>query len=81
MIREAEGKAEAILTVNRATAEGLKLIKQVEADKGLIALKSLETMEKVADGKATKIIVPSDLQGMAGMAASLKEFVTEKAGE
>ncbi len=76
-IREAEGKAEAILKVNKATAEGLGYIKDVQADKGLVALKSLETMEKVADGKATKLIIPSDMQGLAGLAASLKEF-TEK---
>ena len=76
-IREAEGQAEAILKVNKATAEGLSYIKQVEADKGLIALKSLETMEKVADGKATKLIIPSDMQSLAGLAASMKEFIKE----
>ena len=75
-IREAEGNAEAILKVNKATAEGLQFIKNVEADKGLIAIKSLETMTKVADGKATKIIIPSEMQGLAGLASSLKEFVS-----
>ena len=75
-IREAEGTAEAILKVNTAKAESLRLIKEVGADNGLIALRSLETVEKVADGKATKLIIPSDMQGLAGMAASLKEIVS-----
>ena len=76
MIRQAEGKAEAILKVQEATARGLQMIKDVEADKSLIALRSLETMEKVADGKATKLIIPSEMQSLAGMAASLKEIVS-----
>ncbi len=75
-IREAEGTAEAILKVNTAKAESLRLIKEVGADQGLIALRSLEAMEKVADGKATKLIIPSDMQGLAGMAASLKEIIS-----
>lgn len=77
MIRQAEGKAEAILKVQEATARGLQMIKDVEADKSLIALRSLETMEKVADGKATKLIIPSEMQSLAGMAASLKEIVSD----
>lgn len=75
-IREAEGRAEAILKVNTAKAESLRMIKEVGADKGLIALRSLETMEKVADGKATKLIIPSEMQGLAGMASSVKEMFT-----
>lgn len=71
-IRVAEGKALAILKVKQATAEGLQMIKDVEANQGLIALRSLETLEKMADGKATKIIIPSEIQGLAGLAASLK---------
>ena len=77
MIRQAEGKAEAILKVQEATARGLQMIKDVEADKSLIALRSLETMEKVADGKATKLIIPSEMQSLAGMAASLKGIVSD----
>ncbi|MFI3200786.1 MAG: SPFH domain-containing protein [Eubacteriales bacterium] len=73
MIREAEGEAEAILKVQQATAEGIRLIKEAGADESVIRIKSLETLEKVADGKATKIIIPSDLQAMAGLAISAKE--------
>lgn len=78
IIREAEGNAESILKVNGATAEGLKLIKLANVDDGVIALKSFEALEKMADGQATKIIVPSNLQSMAGMATALKEFVVDK---
>ena len=74
-IRAAEGEAEAILQINTATAKGLEMIKAVGADQSLIALRSLETMEKVADGKATKIIIPSELQSLAGLAASLKGII------
>ncbi len=75
-IRESEGQAEAILKVQNATAQGLKMIKDVHADKSLISLKSLETMAKVADGKSTKIIIPSNLQGLAGMVAAIKEVAS-----
>jgi regulator of protease activity HflC (stomatin/prohibitin superfamily) len=78
IIREAEGNAESILKVNAATAEGLKLIKLAKVDEGVIALKSFEALEKMADGQATKIIVPSNLQSIAGMATALKEFVVDK---
>ncbi len=78
MIREAEGQAEAILKVNQARSQGLQMIKDVAGDKGLIAIKSLDAMEKVADGKATKLIIPSELQSMAGLAASLKEIVDDQ---
>jgi regulator of protease activity HflC (stomatin/prohibitin superfamily) len=79
-IREAEGQAEAILKVQEATAQGLKMIKDVGADQPLIALKSLETLAQVADGKATKIIIPSEIQNLAGLLASLKEVVQEEPG-
>lgn len=76
-ILEAQGKAEGILEVQHATAEGLKMIKDVQPDDGLISLKALDTMAAVADGKATKIIIPSEMQSLAGLAVSLKEFVTD----
>ena len=76
-IREAEGQAQAILAVQEATAKGLQMIKDVGADQGLVAIKSLEAFEKAADGKATKIIIPSEIQGLAGLATSLKEIVKE----
>ncbi len=76
-IRESEGKAEAILKIQEATARGLQMIKEVGADEALIALKSLETMGAVADGRATKIIIPSNLQGLAGLAVSFKELLSD----
>ncbi|NLZ66196.1 MAG: SPFH/Band 7/PHB domain protein [Clostridiaceae bacterium] len=76
-IRESEGQAEAILKIQEATARGLQMIKDINADEGLIALKSLETMAKVADGRATKIIIPSKLQGLAGLAVSLNEMMKD----
>jgi len=75
-IRRAEGEAEAIRVVQEATAVGLRMIKDVGADRALIAIRSLETMEKVANGQATKIIIPSELQGMAGLTAALKEIAS-----
>lgn len=75
-VKEAEGQAEAILKVNEARAEGLKMMQDVAGKDGMIAIKSLDAMEKVANGKATKIIIPSELQNMAGLAASLKEIVS-----
>ncbi len=78
MIREAEGEAEAVLKVQSATAEGLRMIKEAGADEAVLTLKSLEAFAKAADGKATKIIIPSDIQGIAGLAASLKEIVDDK---
>lgn len=76
-IRESTGKAEAILKIQEATAKGLQMIKDVGADEALIALKSLETMATVADGRATKIIIPSNLQGLAGLAVSVKELLSD----
>ena len=77
-IREAEGQAEAILKVQNAKAEGLRMLKEAGADEAVIRLKSLEAFEKAADGKATKIIIPSEIQGIAGLASSLQEIVTTK---
>ena len=74
-IREAEGQAEAILKVQRATADGLRAIREAGADEAVIKLKSLEAFEKAADGKATKIIIPSEIQGMAGLAEGIIESV------
>lgn len=81
MIKEAEGQAQAVLKVQQATAEGLRMIKEAGADESVLTLKSLEALTKVADGKATKIIIPSDIQGIAGLAASLKEIITDKPAE
>ncbi|RKD24929.1 Regulator of protease activity HflC, stomatin/prohibitin superfamily [Caminicella sporogenes DSM 14501] len=74
-IREAEGQAEAILKVQEATAEGLKMLKAAAPSKEVISLKSLEALAKVADGKATKIIIPSEIQTLAGLATSLSEII------
>jgi regulator of protease activity HflC (stomatin/prohibitin superfamily) len=74
-IREAEGEAQAILNVQRATADGLAMIKAVSGDEALIKLKSLEALQKVADGQATKIIIPSDIQNLAGLVTSVAELV------
>jgi len=73
-IREAQGEAEAIISVQRAVAEGIKLIKEANIDKAVLTLKSLETFEKVANGQATKIIIPSDIQNMAGLLTSAAEL-------
>lgn len=77
-IRKAEGEAQAILDVQKATAEGLRMIKEVGIDAMVLKLRSLETMEKAADGKATKIIVPSDIQNMAGLVTSITEIAKGK---
>ena len=76
-IREAEGNAEAILKVQTAVAEGIKRINEANPSDAYIAIKSLESFEKAADGKATKIIIPSNIQGIAGLAASIKEVMKE----
>ena len=78
-IREAQGEAEAIVAVQKAIADGIRMLNEADPSKGVIALKSLEAFEKAADGKATKLIIPSEIQGMAGLAASLKEMVTDAA--
>ncbi len=74
MIREAEGEAEAILKVQKATADGIRMIREAGADEAVLRIKSLEAFEKAADGQATKIIIPSEIQGLAGLAASAKEI-------
>ena len=74
-IREAEGEAEAIRSVQRATADGLAMLKDVNADNALIKLKSLETLQKVADGQATKIIIPSEIQNLASLVTGVTELV------
>ncbi|MDD6816945.1 MAG: paraslipin, partial [Firmicutes bacterium] len=76
-IKEAEGQSEAILMINKATADGLKMIKEAGADEAVIKLKSLEAFQKAADGQSTKIIIPSEIQGLAGLATSVKELVKE----
>ena len=73
-IRESEGEAEAILAIQRATAEGIRLINEANPSQAVIAIKSLEAFEKAADGKATKIIIPSEIQSLAGLTASLREL-------
>ena len=75
MIREAEGEAEAILKVKQATADGIRMIKEAGADDAVIKLRSLDAFEKAADGQATKIIIPSEIQGVAGLAKSIKEVL------
>lgn len=75
-IRIAEGEAEAILTVQNATAKGIGMIKAAGADQSVLTLKSFETLAKVADGKATKLIIPSQIQDVAGMVASVKEVIS-----
>ncbi len=76
-IKEAEGQAQAILLVQQANAEGIRLIRESKADEAVIQIKSLEAFAKAADGQATKIIIPSNIQGMAGMVKALTEVVKE----
>ncbi|HIV94964.1 SPFH/Band 7/PHB domain protein [Drancourtella massiliensis] len=79
MIKEAEGEAEAILKVQKANADGLRFLKEAGVDEAVLTLKSLEAFEKAADGRATKIIIPSEIQGVAGLVKSLVEVgETEK---
>ncbi|MGN0428838.1 MAG: SPFH domain-containing protein [Acetatifactor sp.] len=77
MIREAEGQAEAILKVQQANADGIRMLKEAGADEAVLKMKSLEAFEKVADGKATTILIPSELQGIASVAAAFKETVSK----
>lgn len=76
-IREAEGEAQAILAVQKANADAIRMINEATPSDAVIAIKSLEAFAKAADGKATKIIIPSEIQSMAGLATSLKELVTD----
>lgn len=78
MIREAEGQAEAIMKVKQAEADGLRMIKEAGADEAVLRLKSLEAFAKAAEGQATKIIIPSEIQGIAGLASSVTEVLKEK---
>lgn len=75
-IREAQGEAEAILSVQRALADSIKLLNEANPNEAVLTIKSLEAFEKAANGKATKIIIPSNIQGVAGLATSMKEFFT-----
>ena len=77
MIREAEGQAEAVLKVQQANAEGIRMIREAGADQAVLTMKSLETLAKVADGQSTKIIIPSELQSIAGLATGIKEIVKD----
>lgn len=77
-IREAEGEAEAIISVQRATAEGLQMIKDVELSKEVLTFKSFESFEKAANGQATKIIIPSEIQSLAGLSKALSETINNK---
>ena len=78
MIREAEGEAEAILKVQQANADGIRMLREAGADEAVLQMKSLEALEKVAAGQSTKIIIPSDLQGIAGLATTFKEVASGK---
>ena len=77
MIRESEGQAEAILKVQQANADGIRFLKEAGADESVLALKSLEAWAKVADGKATKIIIPSEIQNVAGLVKSVSEIAKD----
>ena len=79
-IREAEGEAEAILKVQQAKADGIRFLKEAGADAAVLQLKSLEAFAAAADGKATKIIIPSDIQGMAGLVTSVAEIAKKEDG-
>ena len=77
-IKEAEGEAEAILKVQQANADGIRFLKEAGADEAVLTMKSLEAFAKAADGKATKIIIPSEIQGLAGLVTSLKEVAVDE---
>lgn len=77
-IREAEGEAQAILAVQKAEAEGIRMINEAAPGEGVIAIKSLEAFQKAADGQATKIIIPSDIQSLAGLATSAGELLRKE---
>ncbi|WOO38756.1 SPFH domain-containing protein [Anaerocolumna sp. AGMB13020] len=77
-IREAEGQAEAILTVQKANADGIRFLNEANPSMAVLQIKSLEAFQKAADGKATKIIIPSEIQGIAGLAKSITEVVSDK---
>ena len=77
-IREAQGEAEAIVSIQKAMADGLKMLNEAAPTDSVIALKSLEAFQKLADGKATKIIIPSQIQSLAGLATSVKELISSE---
>ena len=77
-VLKAEGEAEAILKIQQATADGIRMINEAKPGEGVIAIKSLESLEKVANGQATKIIIPSEIQNVAGLVASIKGVAEEK---
>ena len=77
-VREAEGQAEAILKIQQANADGLRMLKDAAPDNAVLQLKSLEAFSKAADGKATKIIIPSEIQGIAGLTKSIAEIASDK---
>ena len=77
-IREAQGEAQAIMEVQKALADSIRLLNEAAPNDKVLALKSLEALAKVADGKATKLIIPSEIQNLAGTVASIKELITEK---
>ncbi|WP_080797226.1 SPFH domain-containing protein [Arabiibacter massiliensis] len=77
-IREAEGEAEAIRNVQEATAQGIRMVREAGADSAVLTLQAYEALKSVANGRATKLIIPSEIQGMAGLAASLKEIVVDE---
>ncbi len=79
-IKRAEGEAEAMLKIKTAEAEGIKLLKEAKADSSVLTLKSYETLSRMADGQATKIIVPSELQSIATFGTTLKEIMNDKKG-
>jgi regulator of protease activity HflC (stomatin/prohibitin superfamily) len=76
-IREAEGEAEATLKIQQANAEGIRMIREAGADRAVLVIKSLEAFKAAADGKATKIIIPSEIQGLAGLVSSITEIPKE----
>ena len=76
-IKKAEGEAEAILKVQQAEAEAIKMLNAAGPDAAVIAIRSLESLQKIADGKSTKIIIPSEIQGLAGLATSFKELIKD----
>lgn len=80
-IREAEGQAEAILKIQQANADGIRMIKEAGADQAVLQLKSLEAFAKAADGKATKIIIPSEIQSLAGLVTSVTEIAKKSESE
>jgi regulator of protease activity HflC (stomatin/prohibitin superfamily) len=76
-IREAEGEAEAIRNVQKATADGIRMVREAGADQAVLTLQAYEALKVVADGRSTKLIIPSEIQGLAGLAAGLKEIVVD----